>query len=550
MDRATLLATTQMSSASEFQIDIFAYLAEQIARYETKQTTHSLIVGAVAGSGKTTTVVAAARLVPQKLSTMFLAFNKDIVTELSSRLPRHINTKTLNALGHGIWSNYVRGASRANVELKSFKTNDIMRKEYDRETIKKYGEEVRFLVAMCKSLGITPEGIKDVEPINGQYATDETLFKIGRHFSRFVPTFDRPTIYNMVRTVLTRGLAMETVIDFDDQKYMTVVKRSNGSRLPAIKYDVIIVDEAQDLNAVDHALIKMIRKDNGIVIGVGDERQAIYGFRGADTRAIANFIEEFNAETLPLSITYRCGKALVAHAQELVPTIQAAPTAIEGEVKTLGVVEPTLFQPKDMIICRNNAPLIRYAYKLIAAKVPCVVKGRDIGKGLIKLIGNWVGTDVWATDPQTGKKSKTVSLENAKVVDLVRELNAWAEQQRTIILQENEDDQEALQGIEDITGSIRVFIDSNTDGKVTSVVKEIEALFEGENRSDANKVILSSVHKSKGLEADNVYMLDAHLFYPKWLKQDSWQWDQETNLEYVARTRGKKGYYYIVGDEK
>ena len=59
----------------------------------------ALIVEAVAGSGKTFTIVKAAQLLPTSAKAVFLAFNKKIATELGTKLPDHVESKTLNALG-------------------------------------------------------------------------------------------------------------------------------------------------------------------------------------------------------------------------------------------------------------------------------------------------------------------------------------------------------------------------------------------------------------------------------------------------------------------
>jgi superfamily I DNA/RNA helicase len=562
--RDDLLNATGLTKASDYQVAIFEFIAEQLSKYAQGQPTNSLVVEAVAGSGKTTTVVAAAKLTKieqivsmlngRNLRVLFLAFNKSIAVELGSRLGDAADAKTLNSLGHGIYSRWAQ-AEHGGVELDRYKTNKLMRELFRREQIQGYGDDVRFLVSMCKSLGAVPEGINGFKSVNGVSTSDQDLLAICRHFSRFVRAEDRPTVFGMVRTVLTESLKKEKVIDFDDQKYMTTTMRFGGAALPAFKYDVVILDEVQDVNAVDIALVKMVLKKNGIVIGVGDSRQAIYGFRGADTRSIENFKEAFNAKTLPLAITYRCGSEIVKHAQEIVPSIEAAPNAHEGQVEHLDSYTTDVFEAGDMILCRNNAPLLDFAFKLLAARIPVFVKGRDIGGNLIGQIEKLVGTEKWVPNPnRPGKKMKTVSVEGQTTTALAEALAEWRDTQIEIILKENQDDEESVQRINDQADTLRVFIDANTDGKVSSVIEDIRGLFDmdGNEETDANKfgghVVLSTVHKSKGLEADRVFMLNYDLFYPRRLEalgEDSRQYTQEANLDYVARTRARNYYGYI-----
>jgi DNA helicase-2/ATP-dependent DNA helicase PcrA len=546
---------TKLAKASPLQDDIFMYFWDELQKYAAGQSTESLMVQAVAGSGKTTTIVAASRLIKLGYRALFLAFNKSIATELQQRLPRNIEAKTLNALGFAMWTRYFRGVHRGSVELKAYKTNEILRNLFSKNEIKAYGDDVRFLVGMCKSMGLTPAGIQGVEPINGNYVTAESLLDICHHFGRNVEVPNRPTVFRMVEDVLRASLTTESVIDFDDQKYMSVVKRPGGSPIPAEKYDVIIIDEVQDVNAVDMALIKMSLKPRGIVIGVGDSNQAIYGFRGADTRSVENFKAAFNANELPLSITYRCGKNIVKLAQEIVPSIQAADTAVDGEVKELGVVPSSTFQPDDLIICRNNAPTISYAFKLIRDRVPVVVRGRDIGKNLINLIERLCGTEVWVDNPrQPGKKMKAISLDGVSTAELTTQVKAWMETQIALIMKDNPDDEAAVQKVQDMGESVLVFTEANTDNKAISVVADIQSLFDttgsDENGTPKGKVVLSTVHKAKGTEADRVFILDKDLFFPKYVRRGTWQWDQESNLVYVAYTRAKSLLGFIWSDEE
>jgi superfamily I DNA/RNA helicase len=200
----------------------------------------------------------------------------------------------------------------------------------------------------------------------------------------------------------------------------------------------------------------------------------------------------------------------------------------------MGNYENVVFEAGDMVICRNNAPTITLAYRLIADRTPVFVKGRDIGRNLISVI----------------EKAKAVD-----VPDLAREMKDWLRIQTQVILEENPDNEDAVQRITDRYDSIMVFITHNSDGEVASVVADIEELFSTRTKDSDDeylmkgKVVLSSIHKSKGLEAQRVYILDRFLIGSR-AAQGSWQMEQENNLAYVATTRAKEFLHYIITPKK
>lgn len=546
---AMIKTRTGLTTASEYQMNIFRHGLEAIEAFTKREPVTNAVVQAVAGSGKTTTIVGFANLIPSSMNAIFLAFNKAIADELKERLPRTVGARTLNSLGFGILRRYAEGLEQSGIitglePVRSWtdgrKTWKIMRDIYSRPELNNYGKDVAFLVAKAKSLGIVPAELEDAGEINGvEYRsanglkdTDATWRQILLHFGHTVDVQFQPTVFAMVRKVLTASINMLTLVDFDDQKYLPVVMFPNGREMAAKKFDAIIIDEVQDVNAVDILLIKMSLKKNGVVMGVGDENQSIYGFRGAATDAIQKFSEAFNAISLPLSITYRCATAIVDLARTVYPTIEAAPNAPTGEVVTLGKYDASVFSARDedMVVCRNNAPIVDFAYKLIRARVPVYVKGRDIGKGLLGLID---------------------SMKANNVVDLSSNLMIWQAQQVQIILNDDPDNEEAVQRINDRYETLMVFIRENTDGRVDSVIADIESLF-NVNSSDTKekydmkgKVVLSTVHKAKGLEARRVFFLDSHLLFPRYVQAGTWQETQEKNLKYVAITRAKEKLSFI-----
>ncbi len=520
-----------LSTASNYQTDILEHIAEQLIAYKDGKPTRSLLVKAGAGSGKTLTIVAAAQMIPATVRAIFLAFNKDIATELGRLLPKNVQSKTLNSLGWSICKRFADGVNGHPIEFKDFtngfKHHAIIRETFTKPEVNEYGVHIRWVVSMCQSLGVVPSGRTDVVGVAEYDDSDISLNAIVERFDYDLPIPVRSKVFNMARVILNKTIDNVIQVNFDEQKYFPVVMPEMAGLAP--KYDIVMIDEAQDMNDVDIALIKMILKLNGIVVSVGDNRQSIYGFRGADTQAIEKIKAAFGADELPLSISYRCAVNIVNEARTIYPELESAPNAIDGVVETLGSYEKVDFNAGDMVICRNNAPTIRLAYRLIANRVPVFVKGRDIGRKLISVIDKLKAVDV---------------------ADLALSLRTWLLQQSEIIRNENPDDEDAIQRITDRYDSIMVFIEHNADGLVVTIIEDIEELFSTRTK-DSNdamlmrgRVVLSSIHKSKGLEAERVYILDRELIGMR-ATRGTWQMEQEDNLAYVAITRAKRELYYI-----
>jgi len=484
---------------SEQQTNIFDWFKAH------SNTRGSLIVEAVAGSGKTTTIVEASKYIPQTHSAVFCAFNKSIATELQQRLPGNIESKTLNALGHrAVAQQFGR------VRLDSYKTRNIIRDRLPQEA-QPHIAALSSIVAKAKSHGMVPE----MKGVTGLYKST---------FERWATLMDRYQVetecdwgqfFEWADTTLKLGLDDTHCIDFDDQLYMTV-----AYNIPCKRYDWLIVDEAQDVSHVQRAMLRKHLKEGGRLIAVGDSRQAIYGFRGADSESLANIAADFSADTLPLHYTYRCPKAVVALAKQYCPELKCPDTAPEGEViTTIDYFNPANFTSTDMVLCRNWAPNIKAAYKLIAQRIPVRVAGRDIGHGLVTLVKQIAG-----------KRIKDIS-------DFEEGLVRWRDRESEKARQRGQDG--LLNTIDDKFNSILAVIDATQAETVSDLSGEIEALFEG-----GAGVTFSTIHRAKGLEAQRVFILEPGLMPSKYATQE-WMLEQEHNLMYVAYTRSLDKLYFI-----
>lgn len=251
--------------------------------------------------------------------------------------------------------------------------------------------------------------------------------------------------------------------------------------------------------------------------------QAIYGFTGSDSEAMNTLRSTFDAVSLPLSISYRCAKNIIIKAQSVMPTIEYNETAPDGEVNYLNELDCNTLKPADMIICRKNAPIISLAFKLISKGIPAKVMGRDIGAGLVKLI----------------EKLKPKGIDGKH--GLIIKLTDW--QNKETAKFQKDDNQAMIDSINDKVACIMAVVDRSNVSTVPDLIREIESLF-SDDGNNKRVVILSSIHKSKGLEAETVYFLDSELIPLKFATKD-WQLEQEYNLLYVGITRAKKVLNFI-----
>jgi DNA helicase-2/ATP-dependent DNA helicase PcrA len=337
------------------------------------------VVTAVAGSGKTTTLVEVSKRLGTSNAT-FLAFNVAIVKELQARLGEGVVCKTLNALGH---SAIGFGLGRnVKITLDDSKYSGLIENEL--RALIPFPEEVKLAIRPMRNLlSVVMSNLADPSDIEAVRALE------AHHGIELPAGLDDRTITSVLTRALRTGEAMgrKGVISYEDQIYLPI-KFNWRPRTSQF----VLVDEAQDLSPAKLSLALMSRAPGGRMLFVGDPHQAIYGFAGASHDSIDNIIARTNATVLPLSVCYRCPTSVIDEAKKIVPHLEAAPGAPLGEVTQ---VDPanlvTLVHTGDLIVCRKNAPLVRECVKFIRARMPARVRGRDIGKSLVTLAKTALG---------------------------------------------------------------------------------------------------------------------------------------------------------------
>lgn len=236
---------------SHYQRDIFKAVAE---------SSDSLLIEAVAGSGKTSTIVEAINYVPQGQSIIFVAFNKAIADELSRRVTRPgAVCQTLHSVGWQAWKKSLGWDSNL-CKVEQGKVFEIMKGMMEWKEREKCGETTRRMVGLGKQHGIVPHP-RYCEPryedcLSGLTGlaidTDEQWESLADHYG---VDWDEVNM-EMVRRVLARSIELSREqVDFDDMLYMPVVAGVEFN-----KWDVVFVDEAQDLSSIQIEMVSRMVK--------------------------------------------------------------------------------------------------------------------------------------------------------------------------------------------------------------------------------------------------------------------------------------------------
>lgn len=452
-----------------------------------------MMVYAGAGTGKTYTIVEGAKLIGGKKG--FLCFNKGIQQELDKKLPADCNAMTFHSLG------------LSSVKMKNRAAKVDFKKNYN--IIKTLlGAKYKSASALNKLIGLLKSSMADwtdrkqISDIIDKYNIEFDGLIDEREAIEFLPTI--------------KELCMDiSIVDYDDMIWLPVVLD-----LPVKHYDVLFVDEAQDFNEVQRRLI-LKSCNGGRMIVVGDPKQAIYGFRGADSSSMDLFRATLakssrGVEIYPLSITWRCPSSVVAEANRFFKDYSCRDDAPEGEVNRNAGFKPIV---GDLVLCRVNAPLVGECFSLITQGIPAYVLGRDIGYSLNLLVKKVTA------DTSMGIETFLPLLE--QYVSNMRETLKLAEKDKQI------------QTLSDKYSCIKHLTAKTTT--VKGLLDNIKTIF-GDGKKKG--VIFSTIHKAKGLEADNVWILKPDLMPHPMAKSVSDK-AQERNLCYVAITRAKKTLNYV-----
>lgn len=463
---------------------------EQEAICKAAANGENIIVDALAGCAKSTTIIELLKDCGKE-PTNVLAFNTKIKKEMEAKIAEakisrpNLEVLTLNGLGHrAIGRALGRNPTLDNDKIYSL-TKDVGVKGDD-------FADLMFLVRQGRNMGIVPKGMAGNSLVEDHISVWEELADAN--------DID-PILAVPARDILQKSVkaALGGTIDFDDQIYISSLIFGSFAR-----QDRVIVDESQDLSPLNHIQLRKLAKRQ--LIAVGDPNQAIYAWRGADSESMKN-LELLRPEWthLGLTTTFRCPKSVVARQQEFVPKFKAGPNNKEGLVRGLGRWSPILGSTS-AIICRNNAPLIKLAFRMIRESVPINFLGQDIGKNM-KRFYNKISNK--------GKLPPAKVIEELEGMLLNPDCDVDKCESLLALLQGNPNIDEALAFLTD---------------------------------SKSKAITITSGHRSKGLEWENVYFLEPQLIPNRRAEAAGGAaLQQEYNLKYVIETRTKNNLFFVQG---
>ncbi|MFA5207238.1 MAG: UvrD-helicase domain-containing protein [Candidatus Paceibacterota bacterium] len=471
----------------------------------TKKRPENILIKAYAGTGKTTTIVEAVKLLPKDKSIMFLAFNKHIQEELKTKLPEYVRCYTTYGLGNSA----IKRKYGESIQFDEFKADKIIQKKaksWELEDEFKDEEEISFYLNLIKKLCNLCRLTLTTKPEYIPYIAD-----------RYDINLNKPKDIKRVLKVLDEMSTDRKTLDYTDMIYLPAIDNS----IWFFPQDYVFVDEVQDLNRCQIRIVeKVLKKDKlsgkttGRLISVGDFFQGIYGFNAADEKSFEWFEKFPNTKILPLSVSFRCSQNVIKEAQKIVPDIKALPDAPDGLVRDGNVVSEA--QSGDFILCRTTMPLVKLFFEFLTQKRKAIIKGSDIGLQLIELIG------------QINTLEKLVTFWNAELTKFKKDLKADG------IL--NPYEHSGYSALEDKVRTLLFLAQLATN--ITDLKASIKTIFTDEIQG----IVLSTVHKIKGLEANRVFIIRSDLLPMRNVK--GWQYIQEKNLEYVAVTRAKLELIY------
>lgn len=496
------------------------YTKEQEAIFEyAVKGPFNMVVQAVAGAGKTTTLVECARRIPEDKKISLLAHNKSTRDTLKERIggKSNVSIMTLHGLGWRLFREHFDYEPSINDEKYHSYINknisDIATDEYKSlSRTKKMLYRANVFDLLDKARQNLKQSEKEIRKLGER--------KYGIKFVADEPLF--------IANVIKWGAENKEEVDFQDLLYFP---HYFGYFTTHYLADIIMLDEAQDASVAQLDLVKRCFKRNTRLMAFGDVDQTINNWCGASEEAFETIKDpnEFRrpAVELPLTINHRCGKKIIEYARQFVNNdIKAEETAEDGVVRHGASLSEAI--DGDMILCRNTYPLMEVYRRGIALGKRMYFRGEGLGQTLVheaetvdgetipEIISNLKRRLIatWEFISRTEEIEEKESMLNPRVISLLDTIRTMESLPKTV----------------------------ETRHDLEKFAKDV---FSNEGRDG---IQLSTIHRAKGLEADNVFIVCPSLI-PSKLAVLDWEIKEEQNLQYVMCTRPKHSLNFVSEGE-
>jgi DNA helicase II / ATP-dependent DNA helicase PcrA len=523
------------------------------------------IIDAVAGAGKTTTIMECAKFVKDKSTILFCAFNNSIAAEIARKFHKlglnEVTVKTIHALGRQIIQD--NNSSGQPINLEENKYRELLKSKEIQEQLKPLFEKI------LKINGLEIDEFDDRKNFAANNLVNRINSRLVEINQKFRATLTKEEVTEFENLVIHFGifndieigkknfkdeikeyfechkilleagnlLSQRTmVIDYTDMLYLPY----KWNLQPVRKYEFLFIDECQDLSKAQFAVAAKYGKKGGRILAVGDPSQSIYGFTGADINSFNRVKEYTQANQLPLTTCFRCPKKVV----ELAKTIR---TDIVGSKEDEGIVHSILFEDVvnsaklgDLIISRLRAPIVLLVFSFIDKNIKVQIHEDEV-REIINEIKNIF---------KQNELNQIISSLSYGFDDLKTEvMNRW-----NWIIQKNSeritDSTERNLYIENEKKYLEKKLDflhkkyeqwKNDCDTLNDILKRIKDYISATD----NAIKLSTIHRAKGLENKRVFILNYDELPFIRLQQKDWERTQEINLKYVAITRALSELYLI-----
>lgn len=480
------------------------------------EATGDAAVESVAGSGKSSTAVELVQGLPRTTQVRFASFTNNIINDLTekvrSRGLSNVRVQTYNSFGAGLVNRYTQFPPTLLRDYNGQKTDEVLKHDVlrgstetnreDRETYFRCKAAIIKMVALFKSLAVMTEDDAAVrfDDVVDYYDVEQPE---DRRFRE------------LCLATWSASMARTDIIDFDDQKWLPL---KMGWPVPQV--DFLVVDEWQDSSPVE-ARLMLASCRAGRVVVFGDRNQAIYSFKGTTPDSMQEFVETRRAAVLPLSICYRCPRAAVRAAQQIVPHIEWAPDAVEGVVDSVRRDDfRRRASERDMVLARTTDDLVRSVIGFLGEGRAAYVEGREYGTQLKYFVTKF-GAGAGTTDALMHRVWEHFHATHPDLVRRGREAAAVA--------------------LETKCETLEVLAVGTTT--VEQLERKVDSIF----TDRGNGIRHLTAHKSKGLEGrvdGDVYVLRPDKIpHPRAKKPH--MVEEERRLKYVVTTRTRRGLFWV-----
>ncbi len=488
---------------SSYQKAILDHLAD---------STGHVVIHATAGAGKTTVLTQISAAQSADSRQLFLAFARNAATELKQRLPAGVDTRTVHSLGRQVLAAHLKRLDVSLLPPQPLKYRKLAARIIKERLGVRPGVEASGFLAELAGVA----RLQLIDPDDEQ-ALEAAAEEAGLFLPRGEP--DTAQLLPLLPHLLEAGMAEAErgVVDFGDMLFVPLRKR-----LPVPSFDLVCVDEAQDYSAAALELTLSLASAGARLVFVGDPRQSIFGFAGARPDAMDLIARRLHAKILPLSVTYRCPRLHVELARVIAPEMEAAPGAAPGEVHVIQVSELEAWvRPRDLVLCRLNAPLLAACLRLAAMGIPAVVRGADLVERL----------------KQVARRAFKGGIRAPLV-----QLSVWLQQEQ----ERAGNGSPAGARLADEVECLRLLCVQG--GELPRLLKDVEERIEAAFTEQPDSVVLSSIHRAKGQEADRVLLLHPELLPAPYARTVT-ALRGEACVQFVALTRARKELVLVGGPE-